>query len=415
MRKILIFTRNGIAACRAVRRQVSLIAFGASLTVTLCCSRDAVAQSMTDYVIPTAAMNFHGAPVSANPVPANLVSGASPENYQLQAASQADYSVDEDATDVELAGYRGGGLFAGGRNYFPPNVTAGNVCAPGCDVSWYANYEALWLRREGDEFFSLSRNTFMPDFNYEFGGRYTIGRLLDCVNGWEAVYTGPFDWQRQQAVLGTASLQSRFVPVGGYTGAEVSTFNDADQHVQAWRARLNSFELNRRWWTWDVLSTMIGVRYVDYKEEYLFLSNRPSVGNGVFNESTNNRMVGLQMGADMMYPVNLRTNVGFRSKAGIYANFDEATTFMSNAGTTILAAGQTDVDVAGLIETGVFVNYQLVPSVRLTAGYEIWYLPGVATVPSQNPRIVSPLSGNELSNADSLFLHGGSLGVQVLF
>ena len=38
------------------------------------------------------------------------------------------------------------------------------------------------------------------------------------------------------------------------------------------RQRLNSFEINRRWWTWDVLSTMIGMRYVDYQEDYVFLS-----------------------------------------------------------------------------------------------------------------------------------------------
>lgn len=58
----------------------------------------------------------------------------------------------------------------------------------------------LWLRRSNDKFFSLSRNTFLPDFDYEFGGRYTVGGSTDCVNGWEGVYTGPYDWQRQTAM-----------------------------------------------------------------------------------------------------------------------------------------------------------------------------------------------------------------------
>lgn len=64
MRKILVFPRNGVAALRAVLRQVSLAAFGASLTVTLCCSSDATAQTHANYVTPAAAMNYQDAPVS---------------------------------------------------------------------------------------------------------------------------------------------------------------------------------------------------------------------------------------------------------------------------------------------------------------------------------------------------------------
>ena len=405
MRKILVLPRNGIAALRAALRQVSLAAFGASLTVA-CCSSDATAQTYANYVTPAAATNYQGAPVSGNAIPP----------VATATASDAAYSSVSDASRVEPASYGGGmyggygNLMSGGGGYAATN----NCATPGCDVSWYVNYDALWLRRSNDEFFSLSQNTFMPDFEYEFGGRYTVGGLSDCVNGWEGVYTGPYDWQRQSAVLAAGSLQSRFVPGGTYTAAEIDTFNNANQHVQAWRSRLNSFELNRRWWTWDVLSTLIGVRYVDYEENYLFLSDSAR-GLGRFQNNATNRMVGAQIGADVLYPVSLRTNFGIRGKAGVYANFDEVRASLQNGAITVINAADSSVDVAGLIEMGFFTNYQIVPSVRLTAGYEFWYMPGIATVPGQGPQFVNPSSATRVNNDQELFLHGGSVGVQVLF
>lgn len=284
----------------------------------------------------------------------------------------------------------------------------------GCDVRGYGSAEALWLSRSNDKYFSLSQNSRLPDFDYELGGRFTFGRLLNCVDGWEGVYVGPYKWNRQATTTGTADLQSRFIPNLGYTLAEIDTFNFADKHVQSWESELNSFEINRRWWSWDVLSTLIGMRYVDYTEDYLFQSTSVRGVGSYFNQ-VKNRMVGAQVGADIFYPVSLRGNVGFRGKAGVYANFDETNVSMQNAATTIVNAGDNSVDLAGLIEIGMFANYQLVPSVRLTAGYEFWYVPGIATVPSQAPQFINPSTGTRVDNDNELFLHGGSVGAQILF
>ena len=255
----------------------------------------------------------------------------------------------------------------------------------------------------------------MQEFEYEFGGRYTVGRLLDCVNGWEAVYAGPFDWQRGASVTGAANLQSRLSAFNGYTAADIDSFNNADAHTQVYRAQLHSIEVNRRWWSWDVLSTMIGVRFIDYEEDYIFASTNIANGNGLFVESIDNQMVGAQLGGDLIFPVSLRANVGIRGKAGVYANFDERNTFLRNDGTVLLNSGDNDVDVAGLAEVGVFANYQIVPSIRLTAGYEFWYMPGMATVPEQQPHLITPASGTAVADSHDLFLHGGSAGVQILF
>ncbi|GIX00234.1 MAG: hypothetical protein KatS3mg111_3566 [Pirellulaceae bacterium] len=317
------------------------------------------------------------------------------------------------ASAVQPAGY-----FAPHRaDLLGPAVS--NPCVPGCNIRGYGSYEALWLRREGDERFSLSRNAFLSDFEYEMGGdiggRYTFGWMMNCVDGWEVSYIGPYDWRRNSSVTASGTLQSRFFPTGGYTGNEVSAFNNADAHAQSWRAQLNSIELNRKWWEWDVVSTMIGIRYVDYEEDFGFASSNSVVGNGLFLQSVDNEMVGVQLGVEAMYPVTLRTNMGVRAKGGVYANFAESQTYLNNAGTIILNAGDTDVDIAGLIEVGYFASYSVTPSVRITAGYELWYLPRIATIPEQRPQVISPSSGTSVLVKDEIVVHGGSVGVQVLF
>lgn len=404
MRKILILRIAGSFALYAATRRANLVAFGASLAVVLCCF--GIASAQTPQPFGQSLSSFGQNPISSG------------QRFAEVPTVDAAYSVLSDTSAVTPAGYRSQPIrqriaAANRELYCPPSADA---CSIGCDVSWYLNYDALWLRRENDERFSMSRNSFMPDFDYEFGGRYTVGRLLDCVNGWEASYVGPFDWERQSTVTGAGNLQSNLVtPPVGYTATDINAFNDADVHSQNYRARMNSFEFNRRWWTWDVLSTMIGLRYVDYNEDFIFSSTHATNGNGLLVERAQNRLLGAQIGGDLMYPVNLRTNIGLRGKAGVYANFAERSTVLRNGGNLLLNAGDDSVDVAGLIEGGVFTNYQIVPSIRLTAGYEFWYLPGIATIPEQGPSIITPSSGTSVEQGGDLFLHGGTVGVQVLY
>lgn len=398
MRKILTTTLDGIAATTAAIRNRAKTAIGFSLAVTFSCLGTAVAQQ------PSSAQTL--APTATGGYPVSFASaGGSMSSVTDMPTVDASYTSGNDQSLIQPASF--GGSPGGG-------YLGGNPCNPGCDVNYYMNYEALWLRREDDRRFSLSRNNFMPDWDFEFGGRYTIGTLEDCVNGWEASYVGPYNWTRFGTAAGAGSLQSNLVASGGYTPADITAFNNADQHIQSWRAHMQSFEVNRKWWTWDVLSTSIGVRYVDYEEDYRFFSTG-GAGTGVLNQSVDNELLGLQLGVDMMFPVSLRGNVGFKGKGGVYANFDESRTFLSNAGTTLLNSGDTDVDLAGIIEMGVFGNYHIVPSVRLTAAYEFWYMPGVATVPEQLPARITPQSGATLIDDGEVLLHGGSIGLQVLF
>lgn len=345
------------------------------------------------------------APVVNSPMQGTVIAEPSPMMGDMSAYGTAPASY-SDNYSVNQTGYP--------SSYFD----SGSACVtPGCDVSWYINYEAVAFRREGDDRFSLSRFARLPEFDYdlgEFGGRVTVGRLFDCVNGFEFVYTGPFKWKRSSNVFGTDSLQSRLVPTGDYTAVDIGTFNNANNHVQTYQAQLNSYEINRTWWTWDVLQTLIGVRYIDYEEDYLF-SSGSDAGIGNYQVGLNNRAVGPQIGARFMRPISLRTSYGVKGKAAVLANFINSNSFMTNAGNVLIDSGDERVRVAGLIEIGAFINYQLLPSIRLTGGYEGWFLPGFATIPGQSIQRINLDTGTNVDNEDSVFVHGASGGVQILF
>jgi hypothetical protein len=287
-------------------------------------------------------------------------------------------------------------------------------CDAGCDFTWFASAEALYFNREGDENFTLSQFNRMSDFDYELGGRFTIGRLWDCVNGWDVTYIGPYEWNRGSDVADPGALQSRLIPAGGLVAGDLDTFNNADRHIQTHRARLNSLEWNRRHWAWDVMSVFIGVRAIDYREDYAF-NSQSGLGNGLYQVNTRNFGIGPQIGGDLRRAVGLRGQFGVKGKAGILANFNRGESFLQNDGTVLGSGSDRDLDVAGIFELGVFGVYSVTRSIRLTGGYEGWFMPGIATVSEQNPAVVSPDIGNKVFATDELFFHGGSAGVEILF
>lgn len=408
MRNFLRTTNRGLTALAAVGRRTCLAAV---LATSLTASSDEFAVAQSPQELALSSMVFADTGEEAY----GLTSGT-PVQSSEGLVTGSGRTVPATLASTPSAVY-GGEFYDSGM---PVSGDACNPCyAPGCDVTWYLGYEALWLRREGDENFTLSQFNRMPDFDYElgeFGGRITAGRLFDCTNGFEGIYTGPYKWRRTSDVSSnTGTLNSFFSPSGGYTGASIDTFNSAIQHVQTYETKFNTYELNRTWWTWDVLQTLVGIRYVNYEEDYAFFSARSGVGNGNFFSSVNNNAVGPQIGAQLIRPANLRANFGIKGKAAVLANFDDANTFMSNGATVLINSADESVDVAGLVEIGFFGSYQIVPSVRLTAGYEFLYMPRFATVPGQGLTNVNVMTGTSLDNDTDVVLHGGSVGVQVIY
>ncbi len=231
MRNFLTTTKSGLSAIAAVGRRTCLAAM---LATSLSATSAEFAHAQSPHAMAPSTLSL----ADGGEQSYGLVSGASmadgTEGMVTGSGRGAERRVPANVVSMpsvvnDPGSYYGGEMVSGGAPCF----------TPGCDVSWYIGYEALWLRPEGDDNFSLTQFARMPEFDYElgeFGGRITAGRLFDCTNGFEVVYTGPYEWTRGVNVLGNGNLDSRFSPNDGYTGASINAFNDADQHVQTYRA-----------------------------------------------------------------------------------------------------------------------------------------------------------------------------------
>ncbi len=411
MHRTLQITRS-LDLANAVSMRALISRVTACVAVALGCWNNACAQqASSNYPISSTTMNLGANPVS---------SGA---DLPIVDAS---YFGPKDSSGVQKASYgQEGYVYDGGLGTLGSFGEMGYQelcnaeCQPGayscirCDISCYTNVEALAFRREGDRRFSLTQNAFLDRGDYEFGTRATVGWMCDCANAIELVYVGPFDWTRSSVLNGNDNVDSRFLTVQLSTLDD--SFNNADQHTQTLRQRANSFEINRRQWAWDSVSTLIGLRYFQYDERYDLRSVRsaqPLLGQ--YSDDIENHLFGAQIGGDLFFVTSLRTSISLRGKAGVYANVATREAQIRENGASILFNGRDEVDIAGLFEFGMFGNYQITPSVRFNIGYEIWYMPGMGTISHENPQFLLPSSGTSLSLRDDLLLHGFNGGIQIL-
>lgn len=325
----------------------------------------------------------------------------------------ASYFGDKQSTDVKPASYWGD---LGYQTLYAAECQPGAYSCVRCDFTWYYSAEMLFFRREGSRRFSLTQNVFMDETDYEFGGRFTVGRMLDCVDALEFVYSGPFEWNRDSFVQDPGNVNSLFL---AFPEDLLLTFNGADEHTQRWRARANSFEMNYRHWVWDSVSTMVGVRYFKYEEDFSLTSFRPLPDplptRGEYISEINNDLVGAQLGGDIFFPLSLRTSMSLRAKGGVYANFATRELQVLEDGATVIFNANDSLKASGIFEFAGQFNFQITPSIRLNAGYEAWWLSAIATTEKQRNNRLTFSSGTQLNIRDDILLHGFAGGLQVLY
>jgi hypothetical protein len=287
----------------------------------------------------------------------------------------------------------------------------GPDCGFGCPPTWRIQAEYLLWNREGESNLSLSSGSRLTDFEYEEGGRITIGHKFDCAIGWEAVYTGPFEWIQTTTATGAGTLNT----VLQGNGVNLSAFNGANLHTQTYRSRLQSFEASQKWWGWDVITTSAGVRYLDIEENYFFGSVDANGDLGTFNIRTRNLLVGPQLGIEMLFPIG---NISFDTniKGALMANFGESSVSLVNAGVSQINNNVDDIEFAALVQGGYFVRYAITPRIIARVGYEYLWIYGLGIAPEQiNTVFVGASTGRSFDGQGDTFYHGAAGGIEIIF
>jgi hypothetical protein len=314
----------------------------------------------------------------------------------------------------------------------PAGIAYGNAS------TWYVQSEALWLTRTRTDWipFTAIDTTGMGDmqivqssdyldFGYKAGIRLTLGRRLDACNSLEFSYFGLQDFDGSSTVLdpsgGLYSPYSRFqTGLFGYTFG----FDQATEHQIEYESSLHNAEFNFRHCGPVVGSLesdlLFGVRYLNIKERFGFLSTQPGGGMdgvdafGTATNQTSNNLIGLQIGGQIRYNATERFGLTARGKAGLLVNFaSHDGTFTQDMGPVVhsdySARGEA---LAGLIEVGLSGHYRIGSHLTLRAGYDVILLSGLALAPEQFD-VYSGYFGSSLNDRGTVVYHGPSAGLEL--
>ncbi|KAA5543234.1 hypothetical protein FYK55_13235 [Roseiconus nitratireducens] len=310
-------------------------------------------------------------------------------------------------------GYSGG--YAGGYGASMSGASYGSACGVPCDPYCYVTVEGLYMNRGGDDGFSYTRNVVMDDFDFEFAPRITIGRVPDCVNGFEFTWIGQLDWDRSVSVVDPGEgIQSVLVAAGDLDPSLVAPFQNSTYQAQTYSSEYSSFELNKTLMGWDVVKLLIGGRYINFDEDYR-LTGWGNPGTGLITSMTENDLIGAQVGVDMLYPVARHLYTDLRGRAGAYLNVAESDVRLYNQAELAIRNQDDDVELAGVFEGGAGLRLQCGEMLSVRVGGEIWYIAGLATASDQLTPRVTENFGRNVDIDDDIFFVGVTASAELRF
>jgi hypothetical protein len=298
---------------------------------------------------------------------------------------------------------------------------------------------------------AIQESTFDSDF--AAGAHVVLGHALGDWYRLEVGYLGSYGWDDSVAVRNLddngqtlGNLLSPFSNFGDPAGIEGFDFNFLA--VASYSSDLNSVELNLRrrlrlptngeqFFRSGTLfprssslflnkraeaSVLLGVRYLNIDEDFgYFTQSDLPAGIGADNTvdvSTENRMIGAQVGFLSQFSVQRRSWLDVEIKGGIFQNQATlATSYVSTDGAGAVTAAFADGDqrdrTSWLGEMSVVYNHQVAPSFTFRIGYNALVLTDVALASENFSNNIGLLTQGPVGvdNRADVVYHGPNLGV----
>ncbi len=292
-------------------------------------------------------------------------------------------------------GYYGGGM--------------GGSC-PTCSSFWYGSIEALYMRKYGDKDFSASPDYTVGQFDLQGAPRLTIGYVPDCVNGYEFSYTGRFQWNRG-AIASSADGDLRTIlrAIPPVDESSLSAFQDANIQSQFQHSEYTSVEVSRTHVGWDIAKLLAGIRYIDFSDKFAIFS-RSDTELGRLLSRADNRMIGFQLGMDLLYPLCTNLYTDARGRAGLFANFASMDLLVLNDGNLTAAVHDKSTDYSAVLEFGSGLKYRFCDALAIRCGWEAWWFGRLASSEDQFRRGV--VSSRSVRINDDFIVVGVNIGAE---
>lgn len=178
--------------------------------------------------------------------------------------------------------------------------------------------------------------------------------------------------------------------------------------------QFKSAELNWRWRNNDVLTWLIGFRWVEWNQALGLGGESSSDENFAIVGLTGNDLYGSQIGADLLFwDAGRRFRLNGIGKAGIYGNraYQRAIGFDDGGVVGPVAASGKHVSFFG--EVGMYGDIAITRWLSWRTGYVVFWGTGLA-LPAENLSLVSfgPPDSAQINVTESLLVHGVTTGLE---
>jgi len=310
----------------------------------------------------------------------------------------------------------------------------------GRDVYTVVGARWLYMSRDGADFRELSYENAMPaerllvsdaNIGHQHGVEAFVVRQDECGKGWEGRYWG-LQSQTNSAILGNMPITQLaglgLVTIGPWGNVD-DVYNTADCHRIQRSSEFHSFEwnllnhasvcANNNW----LYRGIFGIRVMRLRDTLQYSAHSSTNFGFNFNQLnydilTRNTFVGAQAGGSGEYCVTDKLRLGLGANAGVGTNFMEADQVISNSnGVLGVIPGignysymNEDTDLAVFGEFDARMYYHVSCNWRLSLGYRLLGLTGVALAQEQIPHTLSDL--NYVKRDGGLLLHGVTMGAE---
>lgn len=298
---------------------------------------------------------------------------------------------------------------------FQPQAPRGPVARemqpsqPWTGPRWVGRYATVGMRRPGDESYTLSQGGQLGTFGSDQANQITIGYLTNPIDCYEFSYLGSLRWNRALESTGPVNSQ-----ISSSDPSWSAPFQNADLHQQNHSAGYRQYDLNRRWLTDDIGNSTLGLRLIDYSEQYGLRSVK-GTQEGLYQIDTSNLLVGFASGMELWRPVSQRLAYGGAIDGGLFANFAEASIDARNTSGKQVSILDDDLSLAASFGLHLKARYQLRSWAGLYAGYRWMVITGLASVDDQAPEPLADFISLSTSSDATILFHGFDIGLELKF
>lgn len=288
---------------------------------------------------------------------------------------------------------------------------------------WYTQADVLFLSRTSpteDILVAIGGDNGPPQpivttddlvNDYEAGMRLSLGRLLGTHGSIEFSYFGLHHWGDDLLITDPPDGAETIFGGEEFTSASLVT-----------RTEIHNAEMNLRHQMSPMgrvtAATLIGVRYFRLSDRFALSQDLvPSMdgpGISLFDTSTDNDLIGMQLGAEMLCNVTSRLRLGVSGKAGLMLNLVDMESTVDSRDLGRFTVGSDDERLSGLVEVGLNATWRVTRHLAVRGGYQVVYVGGVALA-SENFDPLGLLLDPQVGDNGDVVLDGPSAGFEVIW